>query len=382
MVGAVMFLKMLHCKRMNRNKPSRSGEESSFSSKPSRTVNVKTENNRYDDQSTCRVCLKVGNIPIYRNNSMDNIAEALNMFGGIEVSYDDEYPKYLCDSCNALLKGAILLRKTAQESDHVLRQPVQDITMTDNEEDDIITTDDIPYDYNEQKEEYQDIKTNKKDYCCKKCNQHFTTFKEYSDHRISDEHENTREKCPICNNTYTTLYFKKHLLLHKMETPYMCDICGKKFIIQGQFTRHRLTHFYNLPFKCSLCPYRGRFSESLKMHMRSHTGEKPYQCPHCPSRFFVNKSNLNKHLLTHGGTPEFQCSQCQRGFYTKRDLDLHFKVDHSGIKDHLCNICGKAFGYRKQMMKHQVKVHKREKLRSGRTPLYLLAESQKDGEQG
>lgn len=363
---------MLHCKQMN-GRSKRAGEDSacdniSHDENSRRKISIKKEHTL---DSVCRVCLKKGCIPIYGNKTAEDLSESFNTFAGIEIKLDDPYPKYLCEPCNTLLLGAIKFRKSAQQSDEILKRPPEDL-LTDGIDD----TFNYPEDNNDSWE-YEEHKTSENlTYHCKKCEISFDTFKDYDDHRMTEEHENRKITCPICNNSYAELYFKRHLALHKDNASYMCDICGKNFLMQGQFTRHRLTHFYKLPFKCSLCPYKGRFSESLKMHMRSHTGEKPYQCSQCPSRF-INKSNLNIHSLRHKGEHNFKCETCGRGFYTKRELELHFKVDHTGIKEHICNICGKEFGYRKHMMKHQLKVHKRAKLRSGRMPLYLQVENMK-----
>ncbi|VVC92985.1 unnamed protein product [Leptidea sinapis] len=319
------------------------------------------------EKQICRVCLKDGEIPIYGNHEYTDISEDLRIFADIEIIKSCNLPTHLCQACYSLLQGAMLLRKTAQKSDNILHGV--DVEQSDSDHN--MDNDDTFYEFHTKAEEPV---AEVREYSCRTCELSFCSFKEYDEHLLSEEHENMRRTCPVCNKSYSAIYFKRHVALHNVEHPYMCDICGKKFNIRGQFTRHRVTHFIELPFKCSLCPYRGRFSESLKMHMRSHTGEKPYQCSQCPSRF-VSKSNLNKHALTHKGEHDFKCESCSRGFYTKRELELHYKVDHTGIKEHVCNMCGKAFGHRKQMMKHQLKVHKRQKLRSGRMPLYLQAES-------
>lgn len=383
MAGALMLLKLLHCRnkcqklKTFHHEPVRD-EDQHFLQGNSNPRTLNYTNQEEVQLSTCRVCLKEGDIPIFGDKVVDEIPEALTTFGGVEIEEDDPYPKYLCNSCHALLQGAILFRKTAQKSDMLLKKPqeTEPYSSDDNGNgtDDEMTND-IASEY--ASEDNEDVEH--RNYHCKRCNIEFESFADYSEHRLTDEHENRRETCPVCQKSYTALYFKKHLALHKRECPYMCDICGKKFIVQGQFKRHRLTHFYELPFKCSLCPYRGRFRESLKMHMRSHTGEKPYQCSQCAARF-VNKSNLNKHMLTHKGEHDYKCDSCGRGFYTKRSLDLHIKVDHTGVKDHVCDICFKAFGYRKQMMKHQLKVHKRQKLKSGRLPLYLQVDKMRNGQ--
>ncbi|KAL0860999.1 hypothetical protein ABMA27_009526 [Loxostege sticticalis] len=369
---ALLLLKMLHCKQICKNRAKSSENEGP--SYESADDEVKEE------ETNCRVCLKEGNIPIYGNEVVDDISEALKTFGGIELEIDDAYTKYLCQHCYTQLQNAISFRKTAQETDHILKNP--ETSMSYDFENDV----DVNYiDNNDQPESDMDVplieyKTKKekkeRQWRCKRCNIDFKGFEDYQEHRLSDEHENLRRTCPICNKSFTYSSFRNHMKLHGREKPYMCDFCGKKFIMQGQFTRHRATHIDHLPFQCTLCPYRGRFNECLKMHMRTHTGEKPYQCSECPARF-VNKSNLTRHALIHREERDFKCDTCDRGFYTKREFDLHLKVDHTGVKDHICNMCGKAFGYRRQLLKHQLKVHKREKMRGGRIPVYLTLESEK-----
>lgn len=369
MVGPMLLLKMLHCRRIEARKTNNEANSDNSSHKDSSTIIkqcVKTEK----EENICRICLKEGTMPIYGSQVAEDIPEAINTFGGIDVNIDDPHPKFLCHTCKSLLQGAILFRKTAQQSDEILKKPPIEEFSDDNVSTDNYDDNTLDNDKAKKQEEHH----------CKKCDISFDSFKELEEHRMSDEHENKRHMCPYCHKTYAPLYFKKHLALHTKGTSYVCDVCGKKFVMQGHFTRHRLTHFYKLPYKCSLCPYKGRFKESLKMHMRSHTGERPYPCTECPARF-INKSNLNKHLLTHKEEPDFKCDTCSKRFYTKRELELHFKVDHTGVKDHICKICDKAFGYRKQLMKHELKVHNRAKLRSGRMPLYLKVESmQQQGE--
>ncbi|KAG7297426.1 hypothetical protein JYU34_019413 [Plutella xylostella] len=317
----------------------------------------------------CRVCLKDGHIPIFGDSDKltEDVSEALSTFANIEITMEDNFPKYLCTACYSLLQGAIIFRKTAQHSDKILKKPKKEIIQETPFDDEVSHSFD----------EDNSNETREKTYRCKKCDIDFKCAKDLQNHRKVTNHWKMKRPCPICNKVYSNYYFKRHMEYHKHSTPYVCDVCGKAFVLQGHFSRHRMTHDFELPFQCTMCPYRGRFTESLKMHMRSHTGEKPYQCPECPVRC-INMSNLKRHRNTHKKEHDFKCETCGKGFFMKRDLDLHFKVDHTGIKDHVCNVCGKAFGYRKQMMKHQLKVHKREKLKSGRMPLYLQVERKKE----
>lgn len=357
-----MLLKMLHCRRKHVENQDGEGPSKDFK------LEIKKEASENPDQ-TCRICLREGKVPIFIS-ATEKLCESIFEIGGIQVCADDPYPKFLCQSCHALLLGAILFRKTAQLSDNLLKtRRAEEPEPTSEIDDHSDADDDTPASVT------QPVKS-PKPRTCRRCSLEFSTFQEYSDHLLSIEHENKRITCNICKNSYARQYYKRHFCLRKLATTDICDICGKKFTVKSLFSRHRLTHFYDLPYQCAHCPYKGRFSESLKMHMRTHTGEKPYQCEQCPSRF-INKSNLNKHMLTHKGEHDFRCEVCGRGFYFKRELDLHFKVDHTGIREHVCQTCGKAFGYRKQMMKHELKVHKREKLKSGRMPIYLKVESMK-----
>ncbi|CAK1541023.1 unnamed protein product [Leptosia nina] len=356
MVGNLLLLKILHDRRRNENKvPATQNDSSVFNG-------IKKEN-----EKKCRVCLKDGDIPIFGNLLSDDVSENLRVFADVEIDPDDKLPKFLCNNCHSQLQSAVKFRRAAQEADKILRESPSD----PND----INKDNFTYDSAKNEE---DAKNSVEDYICVSCNKSFCNFEEYTQH-ISAYHENVQRVCPVCNKSYKDIYFKKHLAMHN-KTQFICDICGKHSLLKGDFIRHRLTHSYDLPFKCNQCPYRGRFAESLKLHVRTHTGDKPYQCPQCPSRF-VTKSNLNTHSLTHRDSYDFKCESCGRGFHNKKSYELHLKVDHAGIKEHICDVCNKAFGYRKQLMRHQLKVHKREKLRSGKLPLYLqVQEMQKEKE--
>ncbi|KAH9643126.1 hypothetical protein HF086_010578 [Spodoptera exigua] len=321
-------------------------------------------------RNKCRICLKEGIKPIFTTNSdSNNIAEAIRTFGGIEVSENDDYPKYLCTTCHNFLQNALAFRKSAQETDTLLRQTTILDSSEESDEVDDAVNDTFEPEILEQKHN---------SYSCKLCNLSFKSFDELLAHKNSRNHKKVRIQCPLCFRLLTAQLYKKHLARHQSASHLVCDICGKLYR-KDNLVRHLQLHSFELPFQCQVCPYRGRFMESLKIHMRTHTGDKPFSCDKCELRF-LTRSNLNRHLLTHKKERPFKCPECGRGFYTKRDMDIHFKADHAGLKDFGCRDCGNKYGTRKALMRHELRVHKRDKMAKGRMPLYLQAEYQKHDE--
>lgn len=231
---------------------------------------------------------------------------------------------------------------------------------------------------------------------CTICNKTFSSHY-YNDHmrRVHDKtsrskqtSENTDEKqskieviikCPICDKNVNENVYKEHLARHGGPTRrYICDKCGKEFKHPSAFKTHILTHGSELKYQCQFCPYRGLHLGLLKVHVRTHTGDYNYKCPECPARF-ITKSNLSKHYLRHRGLCKFKCDLCNKGFYSKRDVDKHIRIVHLDLKNIICNICGKGFGHRDNLLSHQLKVHKREKIMQGkgRMPSYLKEEYKK-----
>lgn len=324
----------------------------------------------------CRICLNEGCIPIYNERVTFDLSEAVRTFGEVEVQENDMYPKHLCDACHSLLSGAILFRKSAKESDEILRQAsISSVSCITEFRDTTLLNDD---DFREDLETIRHKEENVYVHECKVCQIKFKTLQEYSRHKTIKKHFKVRIQCKICMKLLTQQLYKKHLARHQSATHLVCDVCGKLYR-KDNLLRHLQLHSNELPFQCKVCPYRGRFMESLKIHMRTHTGDKPYSCDKCDLRF-ITRSNLNRHLLTHEKEKPFKCIECSRGFYIQRDLDIHLRADHAGIKEFCCKVCGNKYGTKKALMRHELRVHKRDKMAKGRMPLYLQAQFQNNQE--
>lgn len=315
----------------------------------------------------CRVCLNEGDVPIYGDESIEDLSESLTLYGGIEVEENDNLPKFLCHACHEQLQNAMMFRKTAIETDQYLREAV-------------FIPSDVDYKVTV-KQEYLDedifkdtLADGNTKYHCILCSEDFVNENDYGTHMLTEKHSTVRDRCPFCSRKFN--YIQKHLAHHREFKTVKCDVCNLKYL-ESMIKRHKETHFISPMFKCTECAYETRYSGDFKVHMRKHTGERPYQCQHCTAKF-INKSNLNRHEYTHKNQMPFPCDQCDRGFYNERDLNMHNAADHKGIRDYLCNVCGKAFGYRRSMIKHQRQVHKREKLASGRKRVLYLENQEKE----
>lgn len=343
-------------------------------------------------QHRCRACLGKASIPIFSEpySSTSDVLKAMIIVANIQIDARDGYPKFLCHLCYSYLRGAILFRKTAQQSDRILRSMK---TGTSSDNNDYVSEDntrDIPTTTRRKRpkplfnKSYVQIKKEKSipdlgpnQTMCPICNAIITNY-EYSDHMQLHKKPEIRVECTLCKKTMKDISLRRHMVIvhGKGGSKYICEVCGKICTYSVGYKKHLQSHNNVFPHKCPHCPYRGRNAGLLNVHIRIHTRDFKFICSHCPARFLTS-GNLHKHMLRHK-VPKHTCETCNKAFHTKAMMEKHFQVDHLGIKNHVCNICETAFGYRSAMMKHQLKVHKRKKLASGRMPSYLKAEQKAD----
>uniref|UniRef100_A0A8C4TVE1 Zinc finger protein 335 n=1 Tax=Falco tinnunculus TaxID=100819 RepID=A0A8C4TVE1_FALTI len=159
---------------------------------------------------------------------------------------------------------------------------------------------------------------------------------------------------------YRKYYYKSPKPLMR---PYLCRICGSRFLTHDDLRFHVNSHEANDPqlFKCLQCNYRSRRWSSLKEHMFNHVGSKPYKCEEC-NYTSVYKKDVIRHSTVHSRDRKkradpppklnsFPCPVCNRIYPMQKRLTQHMKT-HSTEKPHMCDKCGKSFKKRYTFKMH------------------------------
>ncbi|XP_066443957.1 zinc finger protein 335 isoform X2 [Eleutherodactylus coqui] len=145
--------------------------------------------------------------------------------------------------------------------------------------------------------------------------------------------------------------------------PFICRVCGSRFLTQDDFSFHINSHDSNDPqiFRCMQCNYQCRRWSSLKEHMFNHQGNKPHKCDQCNytsvykkdviRHSAVHQEERNKKCLMITKNTTYPCPVCNRVYTMQKRLTQHMKT-HSAEKPHMCDKCGKAFKKRYTFKNH------------------------------
>lgn len=192
--------------------------------------------------------------------------------------------------------------------------------------------------------------------------------------------------CPFCEKRYRDVdKMQKHVSkVHRK--PYSCDKCCKGYFTEYALQEHQKKHEVASFYQCSICQLQYKTTSGLKNHrIRAHADLKPnFMCDYCGKRFIlkldlvlhINRSHMNtthicrfcgmavknishhelKHIEARQPPPSLYCCElCPRTFKARNSLENHLLMKHNGSKggpDMLRTLCEKPFESRNDFYQH------------------------------
>lgn len=123
-------------------------------------------------------------------------------------------------------------------------------------------------------------------------------------------------------------------LISAQQVPYcrepLCDMCGKAVARKDSLKSHQLVHTGEKPMTCTICGKGFNKGCNLHVHQCTHTDEKHHACDICGKSFTLN-STLVIHKRYHTSQMPYECYICGRGFVSRNLLNTYYKA-HSMYK--------------------------------------------------
>ncbi|KAL1399781.1 hypothetical protein quinque_011412 [Culex quinquefasciatus] len=355
----------------------------------------------------CRLCLEVQPdlLPLKARLGALPVPKMFALLTGLEIDFDDDYPKVACSQCFFRLEQAYQTRKDFLDNYRTLMSiviaegpeecPAENVVreeiVGDEDSDGISTIKEenlsdlkdveIQEDCSEKLESPEDD-----DLDDDECVPYESIKDELYEQKIT-----TRKKpkisIPKLSSPISIYEKKKHLRKVWRMDPKKCYICGQLFTSPRELNIHLPQHVNMLPYTCQLCvngngPQKELITglKPLLTHFRQHSGCTP--CPKCPFRLFGKEALYNHiqihhahegqkfvcetcgfvmpnkrahygHMLRHRYIEEgrFRCEQCDMKFGTNGRLQRHLLLHKE--KEFRCQFCPKTFVSNTLLLTHE-----------------------------
>ena len=194
-------------------------------------------------------------------------------------------------------------------------------------------------------------------YICYICGTKYLTKLYYKNH-LREHNGLKRLTCSVCNKVFMTEEnLNSHILTHPaVPRPYKCRYCDATYKKENHRKMHENTrHIRNYSKKCSDCGKLFLDTRRLKVHSVVHTKQRRFECKVCGMKF-TQTSSLARHKKIHTEDKKHECTECNLKFLQKYALTRHMLV-HSGEKPHKCDRCPQSFRQIFMLTQHIRKHH-------------------------
>lgn len=302
-------------------------------------------------QNNCRACLRPldDEKPDLKNALFENLEKSQMCIEFIEVTqilveFNENEPIFVCQTCCDALKVAFQFKKSALESDCLLKNTLE-VKLELFEE----FLEEARDDYEEEADEKED-----QDLQCKDCLKIFKDKKNLAIHRRF--HTGIGLKyCNGCTRGFSKSY---HLNRHKKICPALRDNKKKG---QSQCEDQKSNKVdTGKRILCKVCEVTMESVKSLKLHLDQDHGFKGAEDNIKEHYQIVDKFGGEKSLSDTDSDDEneeervrYSCSKCADQFKDSKEIMQHMKLEHDMmILDDKCNTCSLQFPCKELLQRH------------------------------
>ena len=223
------------------------------------------------------------------------------------------------------------------------------------------------------KEEYKwHMRTHRKNrFYCKRCGDVFETLIELESHRVVEHGKGNQHRsksslypCHVCGKFISNDHISRHMKeAHeegKREDPYICNICGMKYLTKSYYVNHMREHEGLKRLTCNICNKVFLSEENLQIHKQTHPAvPRPYNCRYCDSTFLKYDHRKRHENVQHIRSYSKKCPECGKLFLHRQALKVH-SVIHTKQRKYECTVCGMKFTQTASLGRHK-KIHSEDK---------------------